>query len=340
MAVASRTLVPAIPRAVTVLAVLAACSAPARADLRLCSRLSYVVEAALGIEDKGATATRGWFRLDPGQCRVVLQGAVEAAHLYVHARALPVYGPSPLPYTGHADLCVAEGSFLVAGAKTCTRAGQRPARFTEIKPSSTEQGLVAHLVEEADYDEEQARLAGVQRLLGMAGYDANPIDGVQGPKTENALAQFLKDRNLTADAAAAVNFFATLVDAAQRPEGAGFAWCNDSAQTVMAALGVDDKGATVTRGWYRVDPGKCLRPEVKGPLRRLYSYGEAVDADGHVVQRAGKPLSWGGNAMLCTSEVKFEIGEHKDCAASGLMSTGFATVDVAGRGATTVRFKE
>jgi uncharacterized membrane protein len=108
----------------------------------------------------------------------------------------------------------------------------------------------------------------------------------------------------------------------------------------MAALGVDDKGATLTRGWYRVDPGKCLRPEVKGQLRHLYSYGEAVDADGHVVQRAGKPLAWGGNAMLCTSEVKFEIGEHKDCAASGLMSTGFAIVDVAGRGATTVRFKD
>src|SRR5215470_13343484 len=110
----------------------------ARADLKLCNRLSYVIETALGVEDQGATATRGWFRLDPGQCRVVLQGAVDAAHLYVHARALPIYGPSPLPQTGHADLCVADTNFIIAGAKSCIQAGQRLARFSEIKPSDSD----------------------------------------------------------------------------------------------------------------------------------------------------------------------------------------------------------
>jgi uncharacterized membrane protein len=45
-------------------------SAPALADLKLCNRMSYVVEAAIGIDDKSATATRGWFRLDPAACRV------------------------------------------------------------------------------------------------------------------------------------------------------------------------------------------------------------------------------------------------------------------------------
>ena len=47
---------------------------PAFADLRLCNRMSYVVEAAIGIDDKAATATRGWFRIDPATCRVVVQG--------------------------------------------------------------------------------------------------------------------------------------------------------------------------------------------------------------------------------------------------------------------------
>ena len=58
---------------ITAAAVLAACAVlagdPARADLLLCNRMSYVVETAIGLEDKGAVATRGWFRLDPGQCR-------------------------------------------------------------------------------------------------------------------------------------------------------------------------------------------------------------------------------------------------------------------------------
>ena len=71
-----------------------------------------------------------------------------------------------------------------------------------------------------------------------------------------------------------------LIAAAQKPNGAGFAWCNETRNVVMAALGVEDKGTVTTRGWYRVAPGKCLRPELTGQPRRLYSFGEAVDADG------------------------------------------------------------
>src|SRR5919197_1727743 len=144
---------------------LAFVSSPAHADLLLCNRTSYIVEAAIGIEDKGSAATRGWFRVDPGQCRAVMQGKVEAERVYVHARALPVYGASPMAQAGHADLCIAEGTFLIAGARHCTKPGQRLVRFTEVKPTETEQGLTANLAEEADYSSEQARLAGIQRLL-------------------------------------------------------------------------------------------------------------------------------------------------------------------------------
>src|SRR5690349_24804560 len=85
------------PRLILAVAAFAALAAPARADLQLCSRMSYVVEAAIAIEDKGTAATRGWYRLNPGQCRQMLQGALPGEALYVYARALPVYGASPLP---------------------------------------------------------------------------------------------------------------------------------------------------------------------------------------------------------------------------------------------------
>src|SRR5262249_45863339 len=208
---------------------------PARADLKLCNKLSYIVETALGVEDKGAAATRGWFRIDPGQCRTVLQGTVAAEHLYVHARALPVYGPSPVPQSGQADLCVSAGNFVIAGAKSCNRSGQRPARFAEIRPTETEQGHVATLAEEAEYTDEQARLAAVQRLLVIVGYDANPIDGLSGRKTEAAISQFLRDRNLAAETANAANFIDILVDAAQRPECRGITWGNATSTTRMGA---------------------------------------------------------------------------------------------------------
>jgi uncharacterized membrane protein len=311
---------------------------PAQADLRLCNRMSYVVDAAIGFEDKAAAATRGWFRIEPGQCRVALQGTLDAERVYLHARALDVYGGSPLPPSGHADLCVSTGNFVIAAARSC-RSGQRLARFTEVKPTETEQGPTASLAEEADYNDEQARLAGIQRLLVLAGYDANPIDGVQGRKTEAALAQFVSDRKLMADATAAPNFFEVLIEAALKPEGSGFSWCNETAQSVMAALGVEEKGAIVTRGWYRLEPGRCLRPDISGQVRRVYSFAEAIDAQGSPVRRGDKPLAWGGETVLCTREAKFELNEHRDCAARGLTSAGFAPIELP-RGGTTVRLRE
>jgi uncharacterized membrane protein len=326
-------------RLIAVLAVVAGLGAlptAARADLQLCSRMSYVIETAIGLEDKGAVATRGWFRIDPGQCRTVLQGALAAESVYVHARALPVYGASPLPQSGHADLCIATGNFVIAAARQC-RSGQRPARFTAVRPTETDKGLTAHLAEEAEYSDEQARDAGIQRLLVMAGYDATPIDGIRGAKTDAALASFLQDHKLANTAAGQTDFFDLLLDAVQKP-GSGFTWCNDSAFMVMAALGAEENGAVVTRGWYRVEPGKCLRPEIPGQARRLFSFAEAVDGNGQPVRRGDKPLAWGGDTVLCTREAKFELSEQKDCAGKGLNAAGFAAVDLA-RGGGTVRFR-
>jgi len=258
----------------------------------------------------------------------------------VHARALPVYGASPMAEAGHADLCIAEGTFLIPGARRCGKAGQRLVRFTAVKPAAIAEGLAANLAEAADYTAEQARFAAIQRLLVIAGYDANPIDGIEGKKSEAALTQFLKDRRLPADAASAPGFFDTLIAALKQADGIGFAWCNETPHSVMAAFGYEERGAVVTRGWYRIEAGKCLKPDVSGKPRRLFSFAEAVDPQGQVVKRGDKPLAWGGSTMLCTRNVKFEISDHKECASRGLNATGFAAIELAGRSGATVRFRE
>ena len=114
-------------------ACIVASAAPARADLKLCNRMSYVVEAAIGIDDKAATATRGWFRIDPAACRVVLQGKLAAERILLNARALGLYGASPIPQNGSDTLCVAQDNFVIAAARQC-RTGQTPAPFTQITP--------------------------------------------------------------------------------------------------------------------------------------------------------------------------------------------------------------
>lgn len=309
---------------------------PAHAELTLCNRTSYLMDAAIGIAKAANVTTRGWFRLAPGQCRQVLDGPLDADLVYLHGRAPPVYGNAPLPANGDTALCVREGDFTFPDARGCAPGEQ--VRFGAARPSDSAKGPTVNLAEEADYDDAQARLAGMQRLLVIAGYDATPIDGVAGAKTQAALAKFLQDHRLPAGAANDAAFFDTLLSAAIHPQGKGFSWCNDSAYTVMAALGIVEMGAIVTRGWYRIAAGQCLRPELRGEPHRLYSYAEAIDAHGRTIKRGDKALSWGGNVALCIRDGKFELTDHKDCAARGLTAAGFAAVDIAGKAATVLRF--
>jgi uncharacterized membrane protein len=311
---------------------------PARAELSLCNRTSYRMEAAIGLEKRANVATRGWFRLDPGQCRQVVDGVLDVDMIYLHARAPPVYGTAPLPQNGQADFCIRDGNFDIADARGCATSQQ--AHFSPAKPSDSPKGPVVNLAEESDYDDVQARLAGIQRLLVIAGYDAYPIDGVQGAKTQAAVTKFLNDRKLSADAVASPDFFDALIAAALKPEGIGFSWCNDTKYAVMASLGTVEMGAIVTRGWYRIETGQCLRPDLRNDPHRLYSYAEAVDGNGRTVKRGDVPLAWGGTVALCTRDGRFELADHKDCAGRGLNSAGFAVIDLAGQPSTTVRFKE
>ena len=75
--------------------VLLVTAAPAQAELALCNRTSYRMDAAIGIEKRANVATRGWFRLDPGQCRQDRR-PLDADMVYVHARTPPIYGTAPL----------------------------------------------------------------------------------------------------------------------------------------------------------------------------------------------------------------------------------------------------
>ena len=289
-----------------VLVALMALAAPARADVTICNRTSYHMQVAVGLERGPLVSTQGCLRIDPGECKHAQ--AAEADMAYLHTRTPPIYGAAPLPQHGDADFCVRESDFQFSNARACSISQQ--ARFSAAKPSDSPNGPVVTLAEEADYDDAQARRAGVQRLLSIDGYDAAPIDGVEGAKTKTALARFLQDQKLNSDVVNQPEFFDKLIAAAEHPEGAGFKWCNQTTYPVMAALGIVEMGSIVTRGWYRVPAGQCLRPDVSGEPMRFYSYAEAVDANGRTVQRDGAALAWGGKVMLCTRDGRFELSNR------------------------------
>lgn len=319
-----------------VLAALIALAAPARADVSLCNRTSYRMQVALAFERGPIVSTQGWLRIDPGECKAA---GGDGDMVYVHARTPSLYGSAPLPQQGEAEFCIRDGEFQFPDARACPMAQQ--ARFSAARPADSPQGPAINLAEEAGYDDAQARLAGIQRLLTIAGYDATPVDGIDGAKTKAALARFLHDHALAPDAAGKPGIFDRLIDAAKRPGGTGFTWCNETSYPVMAALGLVEMGSIVTRGWYRVPAGQCVKPDLSGEPMRFYSYAEAVDADGKTVERGGAPLAWGGKVTLCTRDGRFELpnpASRGDCAARGLNAAGFAVIEAPDRGAT-ITFK-
>lgn len=318
-----------------------AATSAARADLEICNRTSFVIEAAIGVETKGAAATRGWFRVDPGVCRSVLRGEVSADHLYLHAQALPLYGRLRLLSASHINLCTGSGDFLIAGAKKCTKAEERLVPFAEVKPSKSGNNTNIFVAESAGFEPEQARIAAIQRLLTLAGYDAEPIDGTLGAKSEAALSAFLKSRSLTLETVLRSDFLDVLIAAARDGTAPGLLWCNDTKHIVMAALAIEDDTAITTRGWWKIAPGACLRPEMPRRISgRLFSFAEAVDSSGAAIERKGRPLVWGGSNKFCVKNVRFEIQYHKNCEAQGLDVKAFVPVDISTSSGTTIRFRE
>ena len=322
------------------LCAVASLAAPAAAETRLCNRTSVVTEAAIGVVVADTAATRGWFRLDPGQCRAILQSAESPGRLFLHTRPLGEAPGASLGQPEHLQLCIGEGDFLVPAAQTCRQANTRLAGFVEVKPTVAEGIGVLFLSEEADYDLPQARKAGIQRLLTRMGYDPGPIDGLEGPKTDAALRAFLTDLNLPADAAVLPGIFDRLLAALRAGEGPGFAWCNETGHRIMAALGTEEGRQVATRGWFRLEPGACLKPPLEGQPARVLSFAEAVDAEGRPVLRGGRPLVFGGDIQACIRTSEFEITGTADCAAHGGTLAGFAAVTFDGRRRASLRFRE
>ena len=62
-----------------------------------------------------------------------------------------------------------------------------------------------------------------------------------------------------------------------------------------------------TRGWYRVEPGKCLNPDVTGQPRQLYSFAEAVDRENRA-QMPGQAAELGRADGALHPREQFEIG--------------------------------
>lgn len=312
----------------------------ARADYRLCNRTGYVLDAALAIETKGATATQGWFRVLPGMCTTVLSGSWTGDRYFLHTRTPDFYGERPEANAISRMFCVRAGDFLIGGAEQCANGSGALAAFSEVVPDRAASSTTTELTDETGLGLEEARRAAIQRLLTIAGYDPGRIDGTFGAQSEAALKSFLADGHLNQSVLESAEIFDVLITAAARATRAtGLTLCNGSPYRLLAAVGLARGASTVTQGWYDLDAGVCeqVRRDALSS-DHVFTFAEAVDAEGRPVSSGGQPLVWAGAELLCTKNFRFEISEHGDCAARGLDTTGFRRVDTNGVPGWTVRF--
>ena len=90
---------------------------PAKADLKLCNRTSYVLEAATSTIKNTDSLTQGWSRIIPGDCAVAIKGPLAASYLVYAHTSLAHAGPQRA-WGGAFPVCVKDSDFVLHQAVT------------------------------------------------------------------------------------------------------------------------------------------------------------------------------------------------------------------------------
>ncbi len=166
--------------------------AAASARLEVCNQTDLVLMVAVGYDTtEERTASEGWWRVYPGFCEVPVDVAMLKGSYYVHAESNP---RSTMPNDGFnwgedKPLCVQLSDFRLPNGSQCNE-GDVTIGFNVIDKNWRNSNKAdIYLAKRTYKDQFAVRVAGVQRLLSILGYDVGDIDGVIGKKTVAALNQ-------------------------------------------------------------------------------------------------------------------------------------------------------
>jgi uncharacterized membrane protein len=108
--------------------VVAASSAPAAADFRLCNNTASRVGVAIGYKDAEGWTTEGWWNLPSRTCETVLKGNLVARFYYVYAIDYDHGGE----WMGQAYMCTRDKEFTIRGISDCLARGYDRNGFFEV----------------------------------------------------------------------------------------------------------------------------------------------------------------------------------------------------------------
>jgi uncharacterized membrane protein len=308
----------------------------ASAKYSLCNKSSYALSAAIGYVDGDRLATRGWWRLRPGQCKVALTEQTNPGRYFVFAEAIPGHKGPLRTWSGDTPLCVeSSGFFNLRNQDVCRDDPMRQRRFFDVEVTEAAGGnWQTDFTEANNYTVYSAEVAGVQRLLTDIGKEVGRIDGAMGRSTQRVLANFRRQKGLTEGTSIDDELIDTLIDEANAREAKlGFFYCNKTNSPVWSAIAQPAEGdAYASKGWWKLEPGDCSKI-IKGELQydHYYIYGAIEEGvtERHIA---------GGDKPLCVKAIMFNETNELSCADRDLDTAMFKRVEIGGSKSATFDF--
>lgn len=310
--------------------------ADAEAKYSLCNKTSYALSASIGYVDGDRLATRGWWRLRPGQCKVVLTEPTDPGRYFVYAEAIPGHKGALRAWSGDTPLCVENnGFFNLRNQEICRDDPTKQRNFFDVEVTQAAGGnWQTDFAEAANYTVYSAEVAGVQRLLNDLGLANSRIDGSLGRETQRLLATYRKDKTLGEGPVIDDATIDSMIEETNAREAKlGLFYCNKTDQPIWAAL-AEPKGDNryESRGWWKLEAGDCAKV-IKGALSadHFYVYGVIEGAGGE------RRLS-GGDKSFCVNAVRFASATDTTCADQELDQAIFRRVEIGGAPSSTFDF--
>ncbi len=289
-----------------------------RAPWKICNETSFILRIATGHTDNETVKIRGWKKLRPSECQQ--EDITPNIPRFLYAESAAVHNGGIREWAGQAPLCVnPNDNFAVDMSVSCALQGLETRRFLHINPEEN----TTSLIEPDDY-KAKAETAGVQRLLKDAGYKISRIDGIDGRRTRDTLKAFLKDYDINSKLSAFEKIDALEDAALSQQDLTGLTLCNKMAQKTWTAIGYREDGAWQSRGWWGLEPNKCIRPWTKdliGTEMHIYAYKILDDTQSLILKN---PLETKNN--FCIAESKFSAIGREFCTDKGYSAANFRAV--------------
>lgn len=301
--------------------------------LTLCNETSYMLEASVAYQASGKWKVEGWWGIQPGRCTTVIKETLKAGDYYTFAKSIPGHEGGTKAWGGRYAFCTGRGTYSINNQANCEQNGLSVHGFAKIEVAD-ENGWTNSFTEPAAYNSDKARIAGIQRLLSDVGIERVRIDGFMGRNTRLAISRYKNENNISQGDFLTDDLFDSLARTANSlATQTGLELCNDTEHKIYAAIAYqgDKDAGWVSRGWYLVPRGECVKA-IKDKLskRYYYTYAEAELPNNDVAV-------WGGDKSFCTNTVRFAIeGGDKSCEARGYDVRPFRRIDTDNRG----RWKE